>query len=62
MIVAGVKRNALDGITKGIGDKNSPLNVDTLNSYVHSAFYSPQERELRVAWDNSRLYFEKIWA
>lgn len=62
LIAAGVKRNALDGITKGINDKNSPLNIDTLNSYVHSAFYSPQERELKVSWDNSHLYFETIWA
>jgi hypothetical protein len=62
MIADGVSRNALDGVSKGINDKNSPLNIDTLNSYVHSAFYSPQERELKVSWDNARLYFETIWA
>lgn len=61
MIAAGVSRNALDGVSKGINDKNSPLNIDTLNNYVHNAFYSPQERELKVSWDNSRIYFEKIW-
>lgn len=62
MIAAGTKRNTLDGIRKGIDDKNSPLHVDTLNSYVHSAFFSPQERELKVSWDNARVFFETIWA
>jgi hypothetical protein len=62
MIAAGTKKKALDGIRKGIDDKNSPLHVDTLNSYVHSAFYSPQERELKVSWDNARMFFETIWA
>ena len=50
-----------DGISKGIDDKNSPLNPDTLNAYVHSRFYTPQERELVVSWNNSQLFFEKIW-
>lgn len=62
MIAEGTKKKALDGIRKGIDDKNSPLHVDTLNSYVHSAFYSPQERELKVSWDNARVFFETIWA
>ena len=62
MIAAGTKKKTLDGIRKGIDDKNSPLHVDTLNSYVHSAFYSPQERELKVSWDNANMFFETIWA
>lgn len=62
MIAGGTKKKTLDGIRKGIDDRNSPLHVDTLNSYVHSAFYSPQERELKVSWDNARVFFETIWA
>jgi len=58
---AGVPKKNLDGISKGIDDKNSPLYVDTLHNYVHNRFYSPQERELKVSWDNSQLFFESIW-
>lgn len=62
MIAAGMDRKKLDGIARGIADKTNPLHIDTLNSYVHSAFYSPKERDLTVAWDNARPFFEKVWA
>jgi hypothetical protein len=58
---AGVPKKHLDGISKGIDDKNSPLYVDTLHNYVHNRFFSPQERDLKVSWDNSQLFFESIW-
>lgn len=45
MISTGADKKSLDGVSKSIHDKNSPLNADTLNNYVHNAFYSPQERE-----------------
>lgn len=61
MVTAGLKAKDLAGVTKAINDSNNPLSVDTLNSYVHSRFYSPTERELKVAWDNAQLYFETIW-
>lgn len=61
MIKGGTPVKDLDGIAKGIDDKNSPLNLDTLNNYVHNRFYSPQERDLIVSWNNSQLFFEKIW-
>ncbi len=62
LVAGGVPKKNLDGISKGIDDKNSPLHVDTLNAYVHSAFYTPQERELIVSWNNSQLFFEEIWS
>ena len=62
MKAAGVPRNVLDGVAKGIDDQKSPLCIETLNNYVHNAFFSPTERDLRVAWDNSRRFFETIWA
>jgi hypothetical protein len=58
---AGVPKKDLAGVSKGIDDKNSPLYVDTLHNYVHNRFYSPQERELKVAWNNAQLFFERIW-
>jgi hypothetical protein len=61
MIANGTQRKHLDGILKAISQKDNPLNVDTLNSYVHNRFFSPTERDLRVAWDNAQPFFEKLW-
>lgn len=57
----GTPKKNLDGISKGIDDKHSPLFVDTLHNYVHNRFFSPTERDLKVAWDNTQLFFEVIW-
>lgn len=61
MVKQGTPKKNLDGVSKGIDDKQSSLFVDTLHNYVHNRFYSPQERELKVAWDNAQLFFENIW-
>lgn len=61
MISNGTPRKHLDGVSKAISQKDHPLNVDTLNAYIHNRFFSPTERDLRVAWDNSQPLFEKIW-
>jgi hypothetical protein len=61
MVRKGTARKNLDGVSKGIHDKNNPLCVDTLHNYVHNRFLSPTERELKVAWDNAQLFFENIW-
>ena len=61
LVKKGIPRKDLAGVAKGIDDKNSPLYVETLHLYVHSRFYSPTERELKVAWDNAQLFFEQIW-
>lgn len=61
MIAAGVPKKNLNGVEKGIEDRKSPLFINTLHDYVHNRFYSPQERELKVAWDNAQLFFENIW-
>jgi hypothetical protein len=57
----GIPVKDLNGISKGIDNKNSPLCIETLNDYVHNRFYSPGDRELRVAWDNSQRFFMRIW-
>lgn len=61
MVANGVAKKNLDGVSKGVDNKNSPLFVDTLHNYVHNRFYSPTERDLKVAWNNSQLFFENIW-
>lgn len=61
MVKSGTPKKDLDGVSKGIDDKNSPLFVDTLHNYVHNRFFSPTERDLKVAWDNAQLFFENIW-
>jgi hypothetical protein len=57
----GVRKKDLDGVRRGIDDPKSPLFHETLHNYVHNRFYSPTERDLKVAWDNAQLYFESIW-
>lgn len=61
MVSNGIAKKDLDGVSKGISDANNPLYVDTLHNYIHNRFYSPTERDLKVAWDNSQLFFERIW-
>lgn len=61
MVKKGIPKKNLAGVSKGINDKNSPLYVDTLHNYVHNRFFSPTERDLKVAWDNAQLFFENIW-
>jgi hypothetical protein len=62
MVANGVPKRNLDGVSKGINDKNSPLFVDILHNYVHNRFFSPTERDLKVAWDNAQPFFERIWS
>jgi hypothetical protein len=61
MVTQGTREKDLAGVAKGIDNVNNPLSAETLNSYVHSRFFSPTERDLKVAWDNAQLYFEIIW-
>ena len=61
MIANGTPKKHLDGISKAVSQKDNALNVDTLNSYVHNRFFSPAERDLRVAWDNAQPFFGNIW-
>jgi len=61
MIANGTPKKHLEGVSKAVNDKHNPLNVETLNNYVHNRFFSPTERDLRVAWDNVQPFFEQIW-
>lgn len=61
LIAGGVHRRTFDGVLRGISNKNSPLSVDLLHSYVHNLFVSPVERDLTAAWDSAQPLFEKVW-
>lgn len=60
MVKNGTPKRHLAGVERGIDDKNSPLFINALHDHVHNRFYSPTERDLKVAWDNSQLFFETI--
>lgn len=61
MVANGATARDLKGITKALNERHNPLHIDTLNSYVHNAFYSPTERDLTVAWDNAQPFFQLLW-
>jgi hypothetical protein len=35
--------------------------VSTFNLYVHSLNLSPSPNDVRIAWDNLQLFFERLW-
>ncbi|MBY3329782.1 hypothetical protein HFN98_03820 [Rhizobium laguerreae] len=61
MVLSGVPEKHLDGVSKGIHDRNNAIYIDTLHAYVHNEFYSPKESDLSVAFDNARPFIEVIW-
>ncbi len=61
MIRVGVNKKDLDAVRKGIANKDNPLSVDLLHSYVHSRFVKATERELTAAWDGAQPFFDRIW-
>jgi hypothetical protein len=55
-------RNELAPIRKAISDPGLPaLSISTFNLYVHSYDLTPSPRDVRTAWDNLQLFFERIW-
>ncbi len=36
--------------------------VSTFNLYVHSSELTPSPNDVRAAWDNLQLFFERVWA
>jgi len=61
LVSEGVPAKHLDGVSKGINDRNNPIYIDTLHAYVHNSFYSPKESDLTVAFDNAQPFFQAIW-
>jgi hypothetical protein len=61
MVSNGACRKDFAGVIRGLSDGNHPFSVDLLHAYIHNRFFSPTERDLRVAWDNGQPLFEKMW-
>jgi vacuolar-type H+-ATPase subunit F/Vma7 len=62
LISGGAKKKDFDGLSRALGDKQSPLSIDLLHGYVHNLFVIPKTRDLLASWDEARPYFEAIWA
>lgn len=61
MVAKGATRKDFAGVIKGLSDANHPFSVDLLHAYVHNRFFSPSERDLRIAWDNGQPLLDKMW-
>lgn len=49
-------------IRKAISDPGLlAASVSAMNLYVHSENLTPSPRDVRTAWDNLQLFFERIW-
>ncbi|MCJ8208067.1 hypothetical protein MUY27_00010 [Mucilaginibacter sp. RS28] len=54
-------KHVLKGIKTAIANPNSIFSIDTFNAYVHNRHFSPSARELKLTWDNIKIFMEKIW-
>lgn len=54
-------KKEFNGIRKELKDPSGPLSINLFHDYVHNRFVTPKERDLCVAWDNSRRLYEEIW-
>jgi hypothetical protein len=61
MVANGAPRKDFAGVLRGLSDQNHPFSVDLLHAYIHNRFFSPTERDLKVAWDNGQPLFERMW-
>lgn len=61
LVGKGVPKAHFAVITRSLGVKTSPMNIDLFHMYVHNQFASPSPAELTAAWDQSQPLFEKIW-
>lgn len=61
LVAKGAPKKDVEPVQKGIDNKLSPLYIETLHAYVHSAFHTPSKRELEVAWNNAQSFFTRIW-
>jgi len=60
--IKGCNKKDFAGVTRSLTDSGSPLHINLLHAYVHSAFVTPKVRDLRSAWDEAQPLFDNIWA
>lgn len=61
VVAKGGEKNMFNPLKTAISDAKSPLNLNLLNSYVHSSYGTPTEANLKAAWDHAQPLLEKIW-
>jgi len=61
LVTAGTAKSAFIGVERALNDKNHPFSIDIQHAYVHNRHFNPTENELKVAWKNGQVLFEKIW-
>lgn len=57
-----INRELSKGIKNELKAESSPLSIESLNAYVHSAHLFPQSTNLITGWDNVQPFFEILWA
>jgi hypothetical protein len=56
-----IDKQTLKGIKTAINNQHSIFSIDTFNAYVHNRHFSPSARDLKLTWDNIKIFIEKIW-
>lgn len=56
-----INRELSKGIKNELKAEASPLSIESLNAYVHSARLFPQSTSLITGWDNVQPFFEILW-
>jgi len=57
----GANLDLTKGMEFAMNNKNSPLSIETMNSYVHNYRFSPMPDVLISEWDNVQPFFESLW-
>lgn len=45
-----------------VKNRDHVLSIDSLHAYVHSKNFNPSSNELKLIWDDTQVFFEKLWA
>jgi hypothetical protein len=61
LVDMGVAPTRLAAVTRSLSVTTSPMNVELFHLYVHERFATPSPAELKAAWNNAQLLFERIW-
>ena len=54
-------KHELKPITTAVADINSIFSINTFNAYVHNQHFAPKAKDLKVTWDNFKVFMEKLW-
>lgn len=48
-------------IDVAVSNKDSIFSIDTFNAYVHNSNMAPKATDLKITWDNLKVFIEKLW-